>query len=61
MGNKNIVLAGFGTSTRMIMKRDDRFGVVHHGGYKNFPGFYIDLIQGAGADYMNANNFISGV
>jgi hypothetical protein len=45
----------------MVVEGDDRFGVVHHSRHKDFSGFDIELIKGAGADDVNADDFVSGV
>ena len=49
------------------MESDDRLGVIHHSHHKDFPGFDIEFIKGAGADEagfpipMDADDFVSGV
>ena len=63
----NIILAGRGIRTWMVVERYNRFSVVHHRRHKDFPGFDIEFIKGAGADEagfpipMDADDFVSGV
>jgi len=50
----------------MVVEGDDGFGdaclhALHHGRHKDFPGFDVEFIKGAGADDVNSDDFVSGI
>jgi hypothetical protein len=46
----DIFAVGGNVAARVVLEGDDRLGVVQHGGHKDFAGFDVDFIKGAGAD-----------